>query len=174
MRFDIITIFPDMFSPIVNASMLKRAQAKKRIAIHIHDLNFNSSLILIILLFKHFNFIFNLIDQIIQIIIFIFLKHPLDFWFHLGILVWLRYFTQLFLWFFIFFNFSWLNSNLRHNLGFLFSKIYYFWNNLIILLFKFFLCLLTIIIIDNILNWSRSPLLHIYTCFFFQKFQFFY
>ena len=38
MRFDIITIFPDMFSPIMNESMLKIAQAKKMVTIHIHDL----------------------------------------------------------------------------------------------------------------------------------------
>jgi tRNA (guanine37-N1)-methyltransferase len=38
MRFDIITIFPDMFSPVINESMLKRAQAKKKISIYIHDL----------------------------------------------------------------------------------------------------------------------------------------
>jgi len=38
LRFDIITIFPDMFKPILNESILKRAQEKKKIAIHIHDL----------------------------------------------------------------------------------------------------------------------------------------
>jgi len=37
-RFDIITIFPDMFSPVLNESILKRAQEKKKVAIHIHDL----------------------------------------------------------------------------------------------------------------------------------------
>ena len=38
MRFDIITIFPDMFAPILNASMLKRAQVKKKVTIKVHDL----------------------------------------------------------------------------------------------------------------------------------------
>ncbi len=38
LRFDIITIFPDMFGPILNESILKRAQEKKKVAIHIHDL----------------------------------------------------------------------------------------------------------------------------------------
>ena len=38
LRFDIITIFPDMFKPVVNESILKRAQEKKKIAIHVHDL----------------------------------------------------------------------------------------------------------------------------------------
>ncbi|MGE0267678.1 MAG: tRNA (guanosine(37)-N1)-methyltransferase TrmD [Candidatus Omnitrophota bacterium] len=38
MRFDIITIFPDMFKPIINESILKRAQAKKKVTINIHDL----------------------------------------------------------------------------------------------------------------------------------------
>jgi len=38
MRFDIITIFPEMFSPVLNESIVKRAQAKKKIVIHIHDL----------------------------------------------------------------------------------------------------------------------------------------
>lgn len=37
-RFDIITIFPDMFSPVVHHSIVKRAQEKKKVAIHIHDL----------------------------------------------------------------------------------------------------------------------------------------
>jgi tRNA (guanine37-N1)-methyltransferase len=37
-RFDIITIFPDMFGPILNESILKRAQEKKKVAIHVHDL----------------------------------------------------------------------------------------------------------------------------------------
>ena len=32
-RFDIITIFPDMFEPILNESILKRAQEKKKVAI---------------------------------------------------------------------------------------------------------------------------------------------
>ena len=38
LRFDIITIFPAMFAPIVNESILKRAQEKKKVAIYIHDL----------------------------------------------------------------------------------------------------------------------------------------
>ena len=38
LRFDIITIFPDMFAPVLNESILKRAQQKKKIVIHIHDL----------------------------------------------------------------------------------------------------------------------------------------
>jgi tRNA (guanine37-N1)-methyltransferase len=38
LRFDIITIFPDMFGPVVNGSILKRAQEKKKVAIHVHDL----------------------------------------------------------------------------------------------------------------------------------------
>ena len=38
MRFDIITIFPKMFAPVLNESMIKRAQAKKKVTIHVHDL----------------------------------------------------------------------------------------------------------------------------------------
>jgi tRNA (guanine37-N1)-methyltransferase len=38
LRFDIITIFPDIFKPVLNESILKRAQAKKKVAIHVHDL----------------------------------------------------------------------------------------------------------------------------------------
>ena len=38
LRFDIITIFPEMFDPILNESILKRAQEKKRVTIHVHDL----------------------------------------------------------------------------------------------------------------------------------------
>lgn len=38
MRIDVITIFPEMFAPVLNESIVKRAQAKKKIAIHIHDL----------------------------------------------------------------------------------------------------------------------------------------
>jgi tRNA (guanine37-N1)-methyltransferase len=37
-RFDVITIFPDMVAPVVNDSILKRAQEKKKVAIAIHDL----------------------------------------------------------------------------------------------------------------------------------------
>ena len=38
LRFDVITIFPDIFPPIVNESILKRAQEKKKVQINIHDL----------------------------------------------------------------------------------------------------------------------------------------
>ncbi len=38
LRFDIITIFPNMFQPILNESILKRAQQKNLLEIHIHDL----------------------------------------------------------------------------------------------------------------------------------------
>jgi len=38
MRIDIITIFPEMFGPILNESIIKRAQAKKKVVIHVHDL----------------------------------------------------------------------------------------------------------------------------------------
>lgn len=38
LRFDIITIFPNMFNPILNESILKRAQEKKHVSIHVHDL----------------------------------------------------------------------------------------------------------------------------------------
>jgi len=38
LRFDIITIFPDMFGPILNESIIKRAQEKKKVSIHVHDL----------------------------------------------------------------------------------------------------------------------------------------
>ncbi len=38
MRFDIITIFPKMIQPMVNESMIKRAQEKKKVRIDIHDL----------------------------------------------------------------------------------------------------------------------------------------
>lgn len=38
LRFDIITIFPDMFSSIINESIIKRAQEKKKVEINIHDL----------------------------------------------------------------------------------------------------------------------------------------
>lgn len=37
-RFDVITIFPEMFPMVVNTSILKRAQQKKKVAIKIHDL----------------------------------------------------------------------------------------------------------------------------------------
>ncbi|MBI2121864.1 MAG: tRNA (guanosine(37)-N1)-methyltransferase TrmD [Candidatus Sungbacteria bacterium] len=38
MRFDIITIFPEVFESYLNASMIKRARAKKLVDIRIHDL----------------------------------------------------------------------------------------------------------------------------------------
>lgn len=38
LQFDIITIFPKSFAPIVNESILKRAQEKKKVKINIHDL----------------------------------------------------------------------------------------------------------------------------------------
>jgi tRNA (guanine37-N1)-methyltransferase len=38
MRIDIITIFPKMFAPVLDESIIKRAQAKKKVSIHIHDL----------------------------------------------------------------------------------------------------------------------------------------
>ncbi len=38
MRFDIITIFPEIFVPIFNESIIKRAKAKKKVQIHVHDL----------------------------------------------------------------------------------------------------------------------------------------
>lgn len=38
LNFDIITIFPDMFAPVVNESIIKRAQEKKKVAIKVHDL----------------------------------------------------------------------------------------------------------------------------------------
>jgi tRNA (guanine37-N1)-methyltransferase len=37
-RFDIITIFPEMFEGVFNNSILKRAQEKKKAAIRVHDL----------------------------------------------------------------------------------------------------------------------------------------
>ncbi len=38
MRFDIITIFPGMFAPVLNESILKRAQEKRKVTIRVHDL----------------------------------------------------------------------------------------------------------------------------------------
>ena len=38
MRIDVLTIFPEMFPPIVGASILKRAIAKKAVAVHVHNL----------------------------------------------------------------------------------------------------------------------------------------
>jgi len=37
-RIDIITIFPNMFEPVLNESIVKRAQAKKKVRIYLHDL----------------------------------------------------------------------------------------------------------------------------------------
>lgn len=38
LRFDVVTIFPEMFSPILNESIVKRAQEKKKVSIKVHDL----------------------------------------------------------------------------------------------------------------------------------------
>jgi len=38
LRFDIITIFPDLFRPFVHESIIKRAHEKKKVVIHVHDL----------------------------------------------------------------------------------------------------------------------------------------
>lgn len=38
LKFDVITIFPEMFSGVVNESIVKRAQEKKKVGIQIHDL----------------------------------------------------------------------------------------------------------------------------------------
>ncbi len=38
MKIDIITIFPKMFAPVLNESILKRAQNKRKLKIAIHDL----------------------------------------------------------------------------------------------------------------------------------------
>lgn len=38
MRFDFISVFPNIFSSYLNESMLKRAQKKKLISFHFHDL----------------------------------------------------------------------------------------------------------------------------------------
>lgn len=37
-RFDVITIFPEMFSPVLDESIIKRAQQKKKVVIKVHDL----------------------------------------------------------------------------------------------------------------------------------------
>ncbi|MDD4954079.1 MAG: tRNA (guanosine(37)-N1)-methyltransferase TrmD [Candidatus Omnitrophica bacterium] len=42
MRIDIITIFPKMFAPVLNESIVKRAQQKGKVKIHIHDLRDHS------------------------------------------------------------------------------------------------------------------------------------
>src|SRR5262245_47548954 len=38
LRFDIITIFPDMFSGVLHKSIIKRTQHTKKVLIKIHDL----------------------------------------------------------------------------------------------------------------------------------------
>ena len=38
LRFDIITIFPNVISAVVNESIIKRAQEKKKVVIKVHDL----------------------------------------------------------------------------------------------------------------------------------------
>ncbi|MDD4899766.1 MAG: tRNA (guanosine(37)-N1)-methyltransferase TrmD [Candidatus Omnitrophica bacterium] len=38
MKIDIITIFPKMFGPVLNESIVKRAQEKKKVKIAVHDL----------------------------------------------------------------------------------------------------------------------------------------
>ena len=38
MRIDIITIFPDMFAPVLNESIIKRARQRKKVRIFVHDL----------------------------------------------------------------------------------------------------------------------------------------
>ncbi|MFA5114435.1 MAG: tRNA (guanosine(37)-N1)-methyltransferase TrmD [Candidatus Omnitrophota bacterium] len=38
MRIDIITIFPGMFAPVLNESIIKRAQHKGKVKIYVHDL----------------------------------------------------------------------------------------------------------------------------------------
>jgi len=43
MRIDIITIFPKMFAPVLNESIIKRAQKKRKVAIYVHDLRGYSS-----------------------------------------------------------------------------------------------------------------------------------
>jgi len=43
MRVDIITIFPKMFAPVLNESIIKRAQKKRKVAIYVHNLRDYSS-----------------------------------------------------------------------------------------------------------------------------------
>jgi tRNA (guanine37-N1)-methyltransferase len=43
MRIDIITIFPKMFEPVLNESIIKRAQAKGKVKISLHNLRDYSS-----------------------------------------------------------------------------------------------------------------------------------
>ncbi len=42
LRIDVITIFPQMFFPFLNESIIKRAQKKKKVKIFIHDLRLYS------------------------------------------------------------------------------------------------------------------------------------
>jgi len=37
MRFDVLTLFPDMFAPVLQASILKRAQEKGALEVHLHN-----------------------------------------------------------------------------------------------------------------------------------------
>ncbi|MFC1805245.1 tRNA (guanosine(37)-N1)-methyltransferase TrmD [Candidatus Omnitrophota bacterium] len=43
MRIDIITIFPKMFDPVLNESIVKRASAKGKVKIRIHDMRDHTS-----------------------------------------------------------------------------------------------------------------------------------
>jgi len=43
MRIDIITIFPKMFEPVLNESIIKRARIKGKVQIYVHDLRDYSS-----------------------------------------------------------------------------------------------------------------------------------
>ena len=38
MRIDVLTLFPEMFAGVISASILKRAQEKKIVAYHLHQL----------------------------------------------------------------------------------------------------------------------------------------
>lgn len=38
MRFDVITIFPEMFVPVLNESIIRRAREKKKISVYLHNL----------------------------------------------------------------------------------------------------------------------------------------
>lgn len=38
MRFDIVTLFPEMLEPVLTGSILKRAQTAKQIEVHLHNL----------------------------------------------------------------------------------------------------------------------------------------
>ena len=45
MKIDVITIFPKMFAPVINESIIKRAQKKGLVKIKIHDLRTYSKLL---------------------------------------------------------------------------------------------------------------------------------